>query len=132
MRRAGVDEAAIEATLGQLSRHRLVDDDSFARYWVERRQTRRPRGARLLRAELAQRGVARGVADEATAPLEASADEDAYRAAARRRRHLRDLDEATFRARLSAFLARRGFDWETAASVVERLWAENDPDRRTQ
>src|SRR5579864_6965359 len=91
LRRAGVDETAIEATLLQLRGHRLVDDDAFARYWVEQRQTFRPRGGRLLRSELAQRGIARPLADEATAPLEDSAEEDAYRAAAKRAYQLRTL-----------------------------------------
>jgi regulatory protein len=121
-----VDEAATEATLRQLRRHGLLDDAAFARYWLEQRQTFRPRGARVLRAELARLGVEAAVAREATASLdEAAATEDAYRAAARRAGQLRGLERRAFEARLGAFLARRGFDWDTIAPVVERLWAEH-------
>ncbi len=110
--------------LAQLRGHRLVDDQAFAEYWVEQRQTFRPRGARLLRAELAQHGITRAGADAVTEPLEASAVDDAYRAAARRAVHLSGLDERTFAARLGQWLARRGFDWETVNTVVSRLWDE--------
>jgi regulatory protein len=124
LRRAGVDEAAIEATLSQLRQHRLLDDAAFAEYWVEQRRTFRPRGARLLRAELSRLGVGAAVAGEATEVMASSAEEDAYRAAARRAAQLRQLPPAVFRARLGAFLTRRGFDWDTVTRVVERLAAE--------
>jgi hypothetical protein len=55
------------------------------------------------------------------APLAA---DDAYRAARKRALHLVGLDEVAFRSRLGQWLARRGFDWETITSVVDRLWTE--------
>jgi regulatory protein len=124
LRRAGTDAGVVETVLAQLRRHRLVDDQAFAEYWVEQRRTFRPRGARLLRAELAQRGIPRASADAATEPLEASAVEDAYRAASKRAVRLGDLDERAFATRLGQWLARRGFDWQTVQTVVARVWAE--------
>jgi regulatory protein len=127
LRRAGVDEATAEGVLEQLRRHQLVDDRAFAEYWVEQRQTHRPRGARLLRAELTRLGVPREGSEAVTAPLEGSAAADAYRAASRRaaQLHRLGLDERTFAARLGQWLARRGFDWDAIATVVQRLWDEN-------
>jgi SOS response regulatory protein OraA/RecX len=37
---------------------------------------------------------------------------------------LASLDERTFKTKLSQHLARRGFDWDTIAPVVERLYQE--------
>jgi regulatory protein len=114
----------VEATVSQLREHHLVDDEAFAQYWVDQRQTFRPRGARLLQAELRQHGVDGASAVAATDAVYDSAQEDAYRAAERRARQFRALDERAFKHRLGQFLARRGFAWETVASVVERLWRE--------
>jgi regulatory protein len=122
--RAGQSQATIEGVLDSLRQHGLVDDTAFAGYWVEQRQTFRPRGARLLRAELRQRGVNAASAVAATDSLDASAVEDAYRAALKRARQLSALDERIFKGRLGQFLARRGFDWDTISSVVDRLWRE--------
>ena len=109
----------VEPVLARLRSLNLVDDAAFARYWVEQRQTFRPRGARMLRAELRQYGVAAEPRiDEAEA---------AYRAGAKKARQLACLDEPTFRSRLSGFLARRGFEWEVITEAVERLWAEHQP-----
>jgi regulatory protein len=110
LRRAGVAEDAATGVLAQLREHGLVDDAAFAQYWLEQRQTFRPRGARLVRAELRQHGI--------------STEEDAYRAAQKRAAHLPTADERAFKQRLSQFLARRGFDWQVVSTVVERLWGE--------
>jgi regulatory protein len=129
LRRAGVDEETVESVLAQLRQHQLVDDRAFAEYWVEQRQTFRPRGARLVRAELSRLGVERASAEASTLVLEASAEDDAYRAATRRARQLAhlELDQTAFEARLGAWLARRGFDWDTITRVVGRLWSEMAP-----
>jgi regulatory protein len=110
--------------LAQLMEHRLLDDGAFAEYWIEQRQTFRPRGARLLQAELCRHGIAAGLAQEAASLTAESADADAYRAAFKRAHQLRGLPAEAFKTRLSSFLARRGFEWETIASVVARLAAE--------
>jgi regulatory protein len=125
LRRAQVDDATIDATIGQLRRHRLLDDAAFAAYWVEQRQTFRPRGARALQAELARLGVPRIAADEATTPLENSAEEDAYRAAQPRAERRPGESPERFAARLSSFLARRGFDWDIIGRVVASLCQEH-------
>jgi regulatory protein len=125
--RAGVDEATAGSVLSQLKQHGLVDDVQFAQYWVQQRQTFRPRGGRLLRAELRRRGVGGEEAEAAARAVAGSAEADAYRAAAGRARLLgrgAALDKRTFTNRIGQFLARRGFDWQTIAPVAERLWQE--------
>jgi regulatory protein len=124
LRRAELTDEAIDTVLAQLKQHRLVDDAAFAQYWVEQRQTFRPRGARLLRAELRSHGVATPEAQAAAAAVETSAEDDAYRAARKRARVWGALDERTFKTKSSQFLARRGFSWDTISPVVERLYRE--------
>ena len=124
LRRAGVDEAAVDGVLERLRTNGLVDDGAFAEYWVEQRQTFRPRGARLVRAELRQHGVDAAAASAAADALSESAAEDAYRAAYKRAQQLGTADEHTFKTKLSQFLARRGFDWETVAAAITRLHEE--------
>ncbi len=119
--RAGFDAAAVEATLGRLRELRLLDDAEFARYWVDQRQTFRPRGAHVVRGELRRLGVAADDVHAAVEGLGAHAEDDAYRAVARRAGQWRDLDDRIFASRITQYLARRGFDWETIAATVRRL-----------
>jgi regulatory protein len=126
LQRAELTDEAIDTVLAQLKQHRLVDDAAFAQYWVEQRQTFRPRGERLLRAELRYHGVGTNDAQTAAAAVEPSAEDDAYRAAQKRARQLGALDERTFKSRIGQFLARRGFSWDTISPTVERLWGETN------
>ena len=122
LRQAGFPPSAIEAALARLERVGLVDDRSFARYWVENREAFRPRGHRMLRWELQQKGVADQIIDEVLAPLDEAAT--ASRLARKRASRLRHLDEVTFRRRLSAYLARRGFPYSIIADLVQEVWEE--------
>ena len=124
LQRAGTDAAVVERVLEQLRQHALVDDAAFAEYWVEQRQTFKPRGTRLLRAELRQHGIDARAAEAAAETTAASAPDDAYRAAQKRARQLNSADERAFKSRLAQFLARRGFDWDTISVAVNRLWAD--------
>lgn len=119
----------IDRVVERLRELKLVDDREFADYWLTERQLHKPRGQRALRAELFQKGVPREVVDEALGAGERDEVDDAYRAAEKRAAQLSSLDEAGFRQRLSQFLLRRGFDWETVIPVVERLWHEHVNER---
>jgi regulatory protein len=127
--RSGATQEVAEAVLDQLRRWRLVDDAAFASYWLEQRRTFRPRGPRLLQAELRQRGVSAELSALAAEAAATTADEDAARVAEKRARQLarQPLDERTFCARLSQHLARRGFDWDTITPLVEQLWHATRP-----
>jgi regulatory protein len=127
--RDGTPDAIVDEVLAQLRRWQLVDDAAFASYWLEQRRTFRPRGPRLLQAELRQRGVSAQLAAQAAAEAAATADQDAARVAEKRARQLarQPIDERTFCARLAQHLARRGFDWDTITPLVERLWHATRP-----
>ena len=109
-----------EAALTRLERARLTDDRAFAHYWVENREKFRPRGRRMLRWELREKGVADQIIDEAVASVDEVAT--ASRLARKRAPRLRHLDEMTFRRRLNAYLARRGFSYSVIADAVQEAW----------
>jgi regulatory protein len=123
----GHEPARVERVLARLRELGLADDRAFADFWLENRTLHRPRGARALKVELFQKGVAREVVDAALDP-EHDESEDAYRAAQRRAATLSILDERDFRQRLGQFLLRRGFGWDAIEPIVERLWQERSSD----
>lgn len=120
--RKQVPEDLVADTIARLVRAGLLDDDAFARYWVENRSDFRPRGVAALRYELRRKGVS-------TQAIEAAVDEFdehrlAYQAARARAERYYQADRDTFYRRLSGFLSRRGFSYATTRETVERLWRE--------
>lgn len=119
--------AVIDETLGRLRELGYLDDDAFARFWTETRQTARPRSGRLLAVELRRLGVTKETAEQATADI--SEEDAAYRAASARLRVLRGLEYPRFRERLGRFLTRRGFAYDVARRTIERCWEESGKER---
>jgi regulatory protein len=130
-RRKGVPPEIVDAALDWLRRHGYVDDTAFAQFWVSNRMAFRPRGARALRAELREKGVARETIDtvlKALAPEEDTLIEQVARAYLQRLPPGELADAQRFRTRLGSFLARRGFTYEAITAVVRRLWNERTAD----
>ena len=138
LRDAGYRPELVEGAIGRLTTLGMLDDEAFARAWIESRDRARPRGEHALRQELRLKGVdpeTIGAALDArradAGPDGASVDE---RAAERiLERHARALarvpDPRTRRQRAYALLARSGIDPETAARVSARSMAEGAADR---
>jgi regulatory protein len=121
LRRGDFEVSVIDATIARLRHLRLVDDAQFSAYWIENRQRFRPRGARALRAELAQKGVDAVTVEATLVAGDEEPVEAATRAARQYARRLSTADEATRQRRLGQFLARRGFDWETVQAALNTL-----------
>lgn len=119
----GYQESLVDETLERLKRSGLVNDDAFARAWVENRNTFRPRGKAVLRMELRRKGLAE---ETIQSVLDEQTDEDALcLAAARKQKHrLSGLEFADFRSKLAGHLGRRGFSYEVISPVVSQIWQE--------
>ena len=119
------DAHTIEQVIARLSRADLLNDEAFACYWLENRDSFRPRGNRALRYELRQKGVADSTIDDLLADYDES--DAAYRAALPRAQKLaRRHNVDTFRSKLLSFLNRRGFSFEIARHTVDKLLSDCD------
>jgi regulatory protein len=119
-------EDVIEAAIEHLSNMGYLDDGAFANYWVENRSTFKPLSPRALRYELRQKGVSNSDIEAALGDLDVN--DAAYRAARSQVRSQRRKTRDVFRAKMSAFLQRRGFDFDVIHTVVEQLIAELEED----
>jgi regulatory protein len=108
-----------EEVLQRLSAAGLLDDLAFAQYWVENRETFKPRGRRLLRQELRQKGIS----DELISDVldEVDEEESAYQAALKQASRYASLDDGLFRQKMQSFLRRRGFDYDVIRETIKRL-----------
>ena len=123
LEKAQVPPALVAGTIERLESNGLVNDETFARLWVENRNQFRPRSRSYLTMELRQKGID----DELIRKiLDADVDEEALalEAARKHARRLQDLDRMTFRNKLSGFLARRGFSYSIISPVISRVWEE--------
>jgi regulatory protein len=135
---AGYRADLVDGAVGRLLDLGMLDDEAFARLWVESRDRARPRGERAIRSELSLKGIDRATIDLVLAerreavsgamedggdggdPGPVSPDEAAARRLlARNARSLaRVMDPRQRRQRAYALLARNGFDPEVCRTVA--------------
>ena len=141
---AGYQADLVEGAITRLGELGMLDDEAFAKAWVESRDRARPRGERALADELRLRGVDRTVIvaalderREASAAAESADDEiapSADEAAAIRllernsRLLARVVDPRARRQRAYALLARNGFDPGVCAALAARVVDAPEPD----
>jgi len=117
-----IDPAIIDQALAKLERFGYVDDRAFAQYWIENRERFRPRGSRALKHELRAKGLPHNIIEEALEGVDTA--DSAYRAAQEHTKRLRGLTTREARAKLGAFLARRGFNYDIIRETTERILTE--------
>jgi regulatory protein len=97
----------------------LIDDEAFARLWIEDRHRSKGLAPRALSHELRRKGVADEVVRAALDELEPEAEEAAARVLVRKKLgSMSRLDDTTATRRLVGMLARKGYGSGLAFAVV--------------
>jgi len=122
---AGYRPDLVDGAIGRMTELGMLDDEAFARAWVESRDRARPRGERAIREELRQKGIDREIIDLVLEERQGSSGETAPDLVAAERllaRHARALarvvDPRQRRQRAYALLARNGFDPDVCRDVA--------------
>ncbi len=127
---AGYRPELVDGAVARLVELEMLDDEAFARTWVESRDRAHPRGEHALRRELALKGIDRETAsaalrDRATGEADGSEAPDDLAAAKLLERNARALarvaDPRARRQRAYALLARHGFAPDVCRSAVARF-----------
>lgn len=121
------DAGAIDQAIDRLRAQRYVDDEAFARWWLEQRERFKPRGDRALRTELMQKGVARDVIETILGERAPDADvELAKRALSRPLTRWTTLPPQERKRKIHAYLAARGFDYGTIEEVMRAAVSDEE------
>lgn len=116
----GFSSEEIDLVVERLQKANLVQDQDYAKMWIENRNEFHPRSQRMMRYELRNKGISEQMIDNALAESKEDG-ELATRAAQRYARKLDPSNRMEFRKRLSAYLGRRGFSYGTIAPVIQNL-----------
>lgn len=123
LQQKGYKPETIDLVVEKLNSSNLLRDDQFAELWIDSRNEFHPRSHRLMRFELKSKGIDDKTIDKA---LESSANDQelTQKAASKAARRYQGMDWLTFRTKMSAHLARRGFTYDVIFPVVKKLWNE--------
>lgn len=126
LKKKGYPPETIDLAISKLEGWRYVDDEAFARFWVENREANKPRGRRMLEQELRLKGVDRETIRETIADADVDERKGALELGRSKLRSYRGLDPSVARRRLGSFLARRGYGYDIVKPVLHELFGELD------
>lgn len=124
LQKKGFEEDTIDLIVEYLTRLDLLDDAAFARYWVEQRETFRPRSRFALGQELRQKGINREIIEEVLEEVDETAA--ALRAVEKQAHRWEGLPEDSYKEKMAGFLQRRGFSYEVIRQTLEESWQDRE------
>jgi regulatory protein len=118
LRGKGISDEVVADVVLRLEQAEYLDDEAFARFWVENRERFKPRGQRALRYELRLKGVS----DDIIAHTIREVDDEAaaWRAVESHLFRWAHLPGEEFRQKVIGYLKRRGFDYSTITVTLEK------------
>ena len=111
----GVSPQLTERVFERLVAKDYLNDEAFARFWVENRQVRKGISRRKLEAELQAKGVERSIIEQVVGTSERSDAAELEKIIAKKARLYSDPQK------LMAYLARQGFRYDDITAALERL-----------
>ena len=115
LKRKQASPALVDSILNKLSKNGLIDDNAFARAWVESRRLLRPTSKRKLQQELRAKRVSDEVISQVLAADEADERQLLRELALKKRgRYADDM-------KLMQYLVRQGFSYDDVKAVVAEL-----------
>lgn len=119
-RRKEVGEETQKMITDKLKHLGFLNDEEFAKWWIEQRTSFRPSGARLLKMELKQKGISDEIMAKWLDGYMAQGNEKELikKVVEKKLKSLKHLKEPELKQKLFQALARRGFSWEIIKEVL--------------
>jgi len=109
----GVSKELTERVFDRIIEKGYVNDEAFARYWIENRQLRKGISKRKLQAELASKGVNRSIVETLLSETDRS-DENEIQKIIEKKASRYDDEQ-----KLMSYLARQGFSYDDIKQAIE-------------
>ena len=125
LNRKDYNRSNINQILDELEDKDYINDERFARSWIKSRLRLKPRGPRLIKKELAQKGVAKSLQDRLIFELvseekELEMAEKLSRKWLRKKRDKENLDKKLYR-----YLSNKGFSGNISMTILDNFRDEN-------
>lgn len=122
-----VSELVAQKILSKLKENKFLNDEEFAKWWVEQRTLVKPRAWRVIKIELKQKGIPKEIIEQLTQNTEFKLQNDlemAIKLAQKRLPRYKNLPNQEIYQKLSRYLASKGFDWETVKISIDEVFSK--------
>ncbi|OGD85870.1 hypothetical protein A2Z23_00900 [Candidatus Curtissbacteria bacterium RBG_16_39_7] len=121
LKKKNLGEKEIELVIKKIEKLGFIDDEEFARAFVQSRIKARPKGKRLLIQELRQKGIEKEIIEKTLEEVTLPEIELAQKAIEKKLKNFLKLPPQEAKVKIAGFLARRGFSWDTIKELIDRI-----------
>lgn len=118
-RRKKVHESLFSKLFDRLNHLELIDDEKFAKWWVEQRQSFRPKPKRILNNELRIKGIGSEIIKKVLGEEEINEEKMARELLEKKAYKWHALPRRQAGQKMLQYLAQKGFSWEIIEKVVK-------------
>jgi len=124
LRTKNVEPEIIEKIIAKLKEKRFINDEEFARQWIENRSRFKPRSLRLVKLELKQKGISDEIIEGIISNDEFLISNDleqAKKLVEKRIGRMKGLAKQEIYQKLGRYLASKGFNWDTIKKSIDDM-----------
>lgn len=120
----------IDIIVYKLKQQKFINDEEFAKMWVRSRTQFRPKGFRLIKLELKQKGISEEIIKRIESGVlnnELGARDEvdlATELVEKRRKKFEPMDKQERFNKIGSMLARRGFNLDTIRKAIDRVFGK--------
>jgi len=118
LRRKKVHESLNEELFKRLRRLEFLDDEKFAKWWIDQRLSFKPRGKRALKYELFQKGIDKEVIEKILNESEIDEAKIAKKLLEKNTYKWKKYKGLEEKQKKSQFLARKGISWDSIKKLI--------------
>ena len=116
------DEDSQNLVIDKLKSKGYLDDIAFARWFIESRNTHRPRSVSMLKMELSQKGVPKDIISDLVATM--GDEKDTIMHLLDKKLGSRRILDKLEKVKIQGYLVRQGFAWDKVSEVVKSWQSE--------
>lgn len=112
-----------EKIILKLKEYKFIDDKEFVKWWIHQRTSFRPRGLKLIKIELRQKGISKDLIEEVIESLETKVDDlqSAKKLIERRSSKYKNLPRDEKFQKVARFLSSKGFNYDIIKEVLQAI-----------
>lgn len=119
----------IDRVINSLKENKFLNDEEFAKWFIENRLRFNPKGIRIIKMELKQKGIDGETIDQTINSLQLTVNnsdlESAKKLVEKKLPRYKGLEKQIIYQKLGAFLARRGFGWDIIKKSIDEGLGDN-------
>jgi len=122
-----VSELVAQKILLKLKENKFLNDEEFAKWWIEQRTLIKPRAWRIIKIELKQKGISSEIIEELNINSGSEGNNDltmAIKLAQKRLPRYKNLSRQEIYQKLGRYLASKGFGWENIKTSIDEVFSK--------